>query len=189
MGLLDKIDSYLQINENVGIQLGTPYIYKYKGKWIIDTKHSKDRRYHRAKEGQFVLSEDQMTWFFRKIIDYCLKNEGKWKGLYETEMLFFSKKLNQGIIVTYRQDKMVKSNEKHVVIITYLPKGKDKPKSGTLKVITESKELQYILDYITNNHNKIDCYECVNIIDDFKITSYWQDNKLLDLSIPVEILE
>lgn len=144
MDILNKIGLYIRINENDSLQLGSPYIYKYKGKWIIDTKHSIDRRYQRVKQNKFVLTEKQIIFLFKKIIDYCLKNENKWVGLYETEILFFSKSLNQGVVITYRRDKNSNSDEKHVVIITYLPKGKSNPKPGTLKVVTESDKFKNI---------------------------------------------
>lgn len=188
--ITEKINDYL--GSSSGIKTGTPYIYKHRGKFIIDTKHSIDRKYERAKEGTFQLNEKELIFIFEKIIEYCIKNENKWKNEYQTDMLFFSKSLNQGVVITYREDKYAKSNEKHVVILTYLPKGKSNPKPGTQKIITESKDLieAYnvikVTDQMINENKEYEYWKNEDVYDDgFVLTSYWSNDSLIDLSIPL----
>jgi hypothetical protein len=104
------------------------YLYQYKNKWIIDTKHSAERYLERSN-----TSVEQIKYLFQKVINYLTKNNSSSK-----EYLFYSKSLNQGIVIDYRPDGKSKSEENQVVIITVLPQGKSTAKSGTEKVVVEA---------------------------------------------------
>ncbi len=192
--ITEKINNYL--GSSGKIKTGTPYIYQYRNKYIIDTKHSIDRKYERAKEGKFVLNEQELIFMFEKIIDFVIKNEHKWRDSYQTDILFFSKSLNQGIVITYREDKYARDDEKHVVILTYLPKGRSNPKPGTKKVITESKDLidAYNVIKITeqtiNENKEYEYWKHEDVYEDgFVLTSYWSNDNLIDLSVPLVTID
>jgi hypothetical protein len=118
------------VSEPAWKQLGgknNEYIYNYKGKWIIDTKHAADRFLQRS-----TIEISDLEFLFKKAIEWVLK-----KGQ-EREYLFFSRSRRQGIVVDYRKDGRGKIKGNNLVVITFLPRGKNNPKEGTEPVMLES---------------------------------------------------
>jgi hypothetical protein len=116
--------SGLEFNR-AGVQL--KYIFKYKGRWVIDTEHAAERRVQRGS-----VSLKEMETFFKNMIDTFLSE--KRRGY---NFLIFSRKLNQGIVIDYRLDYKKIDAQKHFIIVTFLPKGKSQPKSGTAVILIE----------------------------------------------------
>lgn len=114
-------------NNNYILEKNSEVIFKYKGKKVIVTKHSTLRQIERSD-----LTQNQIETIYKRSIDKLLSLSNTF-GPY----LFFSKSLNQGIVVDYREDYKEKDNEKHLIIITFLPRGKQKSKSGTEKLFLE----------------------------------------------------
>lgn len=176
------------------INTSSEYIFNYRGKNVIDTKHSIDRRYERVKKGEFYLSEKELVSFFKNIIDYLISRDAEWVDIKETEILFFSKSLDQGIVIAYRRDYRDKKGEKHPVIITYLPRGRSNPKPGTVKVLLESlSSPDYFLNlFHINNINEEECYDYwkkSKKFGDKEITLYFSRDTLIDCSIPIIEIE
>jgi hypothetical protein len=117
--------------ERDGIHL--KYIFKYKGRWVITTNHAALRIVQR---GQISLKG--MEFFFRSMIKKYLSMGPKYTNLNNPEFLFFSKSLNQGMIIAYRKDKMKIDNQKHFVIVTIFPRGKKLAKPGTESILLET---------------------------------------------------
>jgi hypothetical protein len=164
------------------IEEGAEIVFVYKGKKIIVTKHSVKREIERSE-----LSKDQIELLYKRSIDKLLSFD-KTFGPY----LFFSKSLRQGIIVDYRPDFKDKSDEKHLILVTFLPRGKDKPFDDTEKIILEryideNKEETYMsqefLDYIYEiadvvKENEKGYY--VAIVEDCEFVFYPVDNMVWD---------
>jgi hypothetical protein len=117
------------------------YIFYYKDKWIIDTKHSIARVTDRGVEDKAVVD------LLKKSIDWVVKTKAAAK---EQVYLFVSKSTNQAIVLDHRKDNRHRVKGNILAVVTYLgdvrklkPKGKD-PKTvttthkGDKKVIVES---------------------------------------------------
>lgn len=103
------------------------YIFKYKGRWVIDTEHAAERRVQRGS-----VSLKEMETFFKNMIEKFLSE--KRRG---SNFLIFSRKLNQGLVIDYRLDYKKVDTQKHFIIVTFLPRGKSQPKSGTAVILIE----------------------------------------------------
>lgn len=110
--------------------------YEYEGRRVIDTKHSLEREVERD------IGRDNINLLLKRSIDHL-----KMKGERFIHYLFFSKSLNQGIIVSFEPDTVNfglssrPSPINHVVILTVLPRGRQEVRQGsrpTEKVILES---------------------------------------------------
>lgn len=110
------------------------YIFQHKGKWIIDTKHAHERMISRNE-----LTEQELETLYTRAIDGLI---AKGTGYTENDanFLFFSRSLKQGFVVDYRQDFKNKDGKRHLIIVTFLPRNKDKAKPGTIRIFVESKE-------------------------------------------------
>lgn len=117
--------------ERNGVRL--EYIFKHKKRWVIDTTHAAQRIVERG-----VFSVKEMEFFFRKMIEKYLSLGSKYTNLNNPEFLFFSKSLNQGMIVAYRKDFKKVDNQKHFVIVTFFPRGSRRTKKGTDTIMLES---------------------------------------------------
>ena len=139
------------------------YIFKHKGRWVIDTTHAAQRIVERG-----VFSIKEMEFFFRKMIEKYMSMGSKYTSLNNPEFLFFSKSLNQGMIVAYRKDFKKIDNQKHFVIITFFPRGSKRTKQGTETILLEaytygtspvySDEFVRYISELRCNHGKE--YEC-----------------------------
>lgn len=121
------------------------YIYEYKGKFVIDTTHSKERMLERN-----TLSEQELKHLFDKSIIYLITSKYT-----HGDILFFSKSLNQGYIVSYvpdyyRQYKF-NDNSPHLIIRTFLPRGKNFAKPGTKTVMVEryDETIEYSNEFVS----------------------------------------
>lgn len=117
--------------ERDGVRL--EYILKHKGRWVIDTTHAAQRIVERG-----VFSVKEMEFFFKKMIEKYLSLGSRYTNLNNPEFLFFSKSLNQGMIVAYRRDFKKVDNQKHFVIVTFFPRGSRRTKKGTETILLES---------------------------------------------------
>ncbi len=115
----------------------TEYIFKHKGRWVIDTNHATERM---AQRNQFTKKEIEV--FFRKMIEAFLKKGSRYTDMdiYSgaNEFLFFSKSLNQGMIIAYRKDYKNIDDNQHFVVVTFFPRGAKRAKKGTETIMLES---------------------------------------------------
>lgn len=147
--------------ERDGVRL--EYIFKHKGRWVIDTTHAAQRIVERG-----VFSAREMKFFFKKMIEKYLSLGSQYTNLNNPEFLFFSKSLNQGMIVAYRRDFKKIDNQKHFVIITFFPRGSKRTKQGTETILLEcydyggapvySDEFTAYMSELRADHGK--AYEC-----------------------------
>lgn len=108
------------------------YIFKHKGRWVIDTDHAAARMIQRKQ-----LSQKQMDFFFRKMIEKYLSMGPKYTNLNNPEFLFFSKSLNQAMIIAYRRDYKKIDSQKHFIIVTFFPRGNRRARPGTDTIMLE----------------------------------------------------
>jgi hypothetical protein len=116
--------------ERDGVQL--EYIFKHKGRWVIDTSHAAARIVQRGQ-----ISAREMEFFFRKMIEKYLSMGPKYTNLNNPEFLFFSKSVNQGMIIAYRRDYKRIDNQKHFIIVTFFPRGNRRARPGTDTIMLE----------------------------------------------------
>lgn len=117
------------------IRRGKEYVFEYKGKWVIDTKHAAERVIERG-----TLTRSEMQTLFKRMIDSKPADDGSY--------LFSSKSLNQTLVVGVRPDYRSGSDESQFIIITFLPRGKHHSNSPKdIKVMMESLELDVEIDY------------------------------------------
>jgi len=137
------------------LDLGNEYLYSFKGKWIIDTKHSVQRKVERNE-----LEEREIELLFKRSIKELIKRGRSYTekdGLY----LFYSKSLDQAMIIDYREDKKGKSKGRHLIMISYLPKGRSKPRPGTEKIVVERHEESCYID----NQEFVDYFNNLTIVE------------------------
>ncbi len=96
------------------------FLFRWHGRWLIDTNHGFERIKERSKIGLEGLKK-----LFQRAMDWVDRNARK-----AGEYLFFSKSLNQGFVA--------KIAGKNVKLITFLPFGKHNPKPGTKVEIVEN---------------------------------------------------
>ena len=116
--------------ERDGVKL--EYIFKHKGRWVIDTDHAAARIVQRGQ-----ISERAMEFFFRKMIEKYLSMGPKYTNLNNPEFLFFSKSVNQGMIIAYRRDYKKIDSQKHFIIVTFFPRGNRRARPGTDTIMLE----------------------------------------------------
>ena len=102
--------------------------FEYKGRRVMYSQHAMDRFNERNR-----IPQDKLVWFYKNVIDWLTIHGGEsYYGYY----LLFSKKLNQGIIVSWESDNYnfglsnKPSINKHMLITTFLPYGKNDPDYG-----------------------------------------------------------
>lgn len=110
------------------LSLGSKFLYFWKNKWIINTAHGLDRIIQRNK-----LSVEDLKRLFKEAIEKALEL-GVQTG---EEILFWSKSLKQGFVSAIDPQGNIK-------LITFLPKGKHQPKTGTEHVVVEDKQIRII---------------------------------------------
>ena len=110
------------------LNLGSRFLYYWKNKWVINTKHGLERIVQRNS-----LSMDQLRKLFRNAIEKSIQLGIK----VGEEVLFWSKGLQQGFVSAIDPQGNIK-------LITFLPKGKHQPKQGTEHIVVESKQIRVI---------------------------------------------
>ena len=124
-----KFKAYL--NENVlddVLNIGSKFLYLWKNKWIINTKHGLDRIIQRNS-----LSTDELKRLFREAIEKAIQL-GVHTG---EEILFWSRGLKQGFVSAI-------DSKGNIDLITFLPRGKHQPKIGTEHIVLEGKHIRVI---------------------------------------------
>ncbi len=115
----------------------TEYIFKHKGRWVIDTAHATDRM---AQRNHFTKNE--IEFFFRKMIEAYLKKGPRYVDMDifsgANEFLFYSKSLNQAMIIAYRKDYKEIDDKQHFIVVTFFPRGSKRAKRGTETIMLES---------------------------------------------------
>jgi hypothetical protein len=114
------------------MDFSSEYLFKHKGRWVIDTDHAAERMVQRKQ-----LTSKQMKFFFRKMIEKYLSMGSKYTNLNNPEFLFFSKSLNQGMIIAFRRDYKNIDSKKHFIIITFFPRGNKRARKGTETIMLE----------------------------------------------------
>lgn len=109
------------------------YIFKHKGRYVIDTSHAARRMAERNS-----YSQKELETFFRRMIEKYLSMGSDYLKLNNPEFLFFSKSLNQGMIIAYRKDFKKIDSKKHFVVVTFFPRGNKFAKPGTETILIES---------------------------------------------------
>jgi hypothetical protein len=110
------------------LNLGSRFLYYWKKKWILNTKHGIERIIQRSR-----LSIQELKFLFKNAIEKFTKLKAKAGA----EFLFYSKSLKQGFISVVERDGNLK-------LITFLPRGKSFPKPGTKKMVIEGVEYENI---------------------------------------------
>lgn len=111
------------------LNLGSKFMYFWKGKWIINTKHGLDRIMQRN-----TLKKEQIAQLFKEAIEKAIQM-GVHTG---EEILFWSKSLKQGFVSAI-------DKQGNIDLITFLPRGKHQPKTGTEHVVLEGKQTRVII--------------------------------------------
>ena len=78
-----------------------------------------------------------MVFFFRKMIEKYLGMGPKYTNLNNPEFLFFSKSLNQAMIIAWRRDYKRIDSQKHFIIVTFFPRGNKRARPGTETILLE----------------------------------------------------
>lgn len=112
------------------LDLGSKFLYFWKNRWVINTKHGFERIMKRSK-----LTKDELKTLFRNAI----KKLSKIGASAGDNILFFSKSLKQGFVSAV-------DDKGNLRLITFLPRGKDFPKPGTEKVVVEGIEEEIRID-------------------------------------------
>ena len=109
-------------------ELEEPLKFEYRNKRAIYVSHALERFNERNKSPM-----DKVRWFYKKAIDWHIQNQGKYDDYY---ILLFSRRLNQGMITRWEPDTFnygkyeKRTNDKHMLITTYLPVGRKDPNYG-----------------------------------------------------------
>lgn len=181
MKSIEKIKKFL--NENKAFM-------KYKSKKVIFTNHGVERKAER------IMGKDVIETLSKKAIQHIKNNRKKFDEYAPSEYLFYSKSLNQGMVVDYRQDRQSDDKENHLIIITVLPKGKQAEKEGTTKVILEhssntenlSEEFMEYLSSTLFNGLITEGYDYEPIETDYGFKVIFCENKFWDIH-GMEIIE
>lgn len=122
---------YKHVNEGVlddVLDLSSRFLYFWKNKWIINTAHGLDRIIQRNK-----LSVVELKRLFKEAIEKAIKL-GVHTG---EEILFWSKGLKQGFVSAV-------DSQGNIKLITFLPRGKHQPKTGTEHIVLEGKQMRIV---------------------------------------------
>jgi hypothetical protein len=174
-------------------------IFSYDGRAVVDTSHATARFLERVRNISFDKLCDLYTQMIKRVI-----HMDSTKSVPAEEMLVYSKKLDQAVIVAYRYDRFdSQDNNKNFYIMTYLPRGKKTPRAGTTALIVEahndhllncSPELMtYLSNIVQNRRIKLNedtvNYDYIPVVLanglDYKIILH--ENKIYDVNL--EILE
>lgn len=123
-----RFEQYLNEGLDDILNIGSRYLYHWKNKWIINTKHGLDRIGQRNK-----LTADELKRLFKEAIEKTIEL-GTHVG---EEILFWSKSLKQGFVSAI-------DSQGNIDLITFLPRGKHQPKTGTEHIVLESKQYRVI---------------------------------------------
>lgn len=182
------------------LNLSSEYIFYYRGRYVIDTKHATERKIQRNQ-----ITQQEVETLYKRMIDDMLKKNESYQNT-DGHYLFFSKSLNQGIVIHYRHDgKKKERKERDFIIITFLPRGNSYPQQNTKKVVLENYEnndyfseefVNYINDIISEKNTilqeqieeKYNGMYDVEISEDEKIKFYFVEGKLWDL-VDYELIE
>lgn len=105
------------------------YIYRYKNKNVIITKHGVQRDYERLD-----ITPNNKKIYFMRAIDSL-------KDLHQGNYIVYSKSLDLAMVIDYRPDIKSKDPEKHLIIVTIFPHGHHEArKKGDIKIVVESIE-------------------------------------------------
>ncbi|NIU01485.1 MAG: hypothetical protein GWN01_11385 [Nitrosopumilaceae archaeon] len=127
---MSNIDDLVEIYVNEGVlddvlNLGSRFLYFWKNKWIINTKHGLERILQRNK-----LTRKELKRLFREAIEKAIE-----LGVHTGEnILFWSKGLKQGFVSAVDPQGNIK-------LITFLPRGKHDPRKGQQK----GKETEHVV--------------------------------------------
>lgn len=190
------------LDENVGKLIKKDeYIFKYRDRFVIDTKHAFQRAIERNN-----LTEDELVTLYKNMIDAFLA-KGESYTERDGEYLFFSKSLQQGLVIGYEIDKKAPKGHtlRDFITITFLPRGRSNPKAGTEKIIVESTMFgetnmsQDFVDYINSiskdfAKSRIKNGQNTFIIEDIfdeeiEMEMYWEEGKAWDLVEKYELIE
>lgn len=168
------------------------YIMKHKGRWVIDTTHAAQRIVERG-----VFSIKEMERLFKRMMDTFMRSS--YSTTNNQEFLFFSKSLNQGMIVAYRKDFKKIDNQKHFVVITFFPRGNKRAKPGTETILLEAYEYgtspvfspeftRYISELRCDHGEGYECFdgdyipECIKIKDCPEFDIIFCEGKLFQIA-------
>lgn len=176
------------------------YIFQHRDRWVIDTNHAAQRMQQRNS-----YSNKELATFFRRMIDKYLSLGPDYLKLNNPEFLFFSKSLNQGMIIAYRKDFKKIDNKKHFVVVTFFPRGNKRAKPGTEIIMLESHEhgqsfSEKFINYMSwlrcNFGSQYECFlngeqtyvpECIQL-EDVKFDIIFCEGKLFQIS-DFEVIE
>ena len=138
---------------------GTEYLFKYRGRWFIDTEHSVKRRFQEDRAGS--LTDNEVMETLKKVGDKICGRLGYFSTKNEAVM-FYYRKYGQGVVIVFDEDYKFNhgknSNILDWVIKTWLTRY-DQSSSATKKVffsesigkyIVEDKGETYEIDKIVN---------------------------------------
>lgn len=111
------------------------YLFKYKGKWVIDSRSSLER---------FKLTDNNTKQLLKKATKWLIKEKTENK-----KYLFYSSKLNQAVVVEYRADKKENGGDNHLVLVDTLPPAK-KIINSNVETYTDMITSQDFVNYIDN---------------------------------------
>lgn len=114
------------------LNLGSKFLYFWKSKWILNTKHGYERIAERLQ-----ISIDELKKLFKTAIESAITH-GVEKG---KTYLFYSQSLRQGFVAAG-------ANGGNIELITFLPKGKSYPKPGTERIVVEGIEQEIVIDFV-----------------------------------------
>jgi hypothetical protein len=106
--------------------------------FVYNTSHSNERKIERD------ISDDEIKETLNQGIEWLSLHENEFKDKKTAAFLFYSNSKQVGIVCDFKVDKKISNSlNKHLFIITILPKGKHIAKLGTQKIIVESAEYTF----------------------------------------------
>ena len=122
------------------------YIFKYRGRWFIDTKHAIKRRYEDDRAGS--LNDNQVVETLEKIGDYICGDLNKYSTPKE-KIMFYYLKYDQGVVIATDEDTKKNhgenSNILDWIIITWLTRYK-KYSSAKKQVFIKESNGKYLVE-------------------------------------------
>ncbi len=95
---------------------------------------------------EYKLTKSELETFFKRMIEKYLSMGPKYTKLDNPEFLFYSKSLNQAMIIAYRRDYKRIDKLNHFIIVTILPRGRKNPKPGTQTILLEYAQKYNIIE-------------------------------------------
>ena len=137
----------------------TEYLFKYRGRYFIDTFHSVERRFQDDRAG--TLDDDQVVETLQKVGDKIC-NRLHYFSTKEEKIMFYYKKYDQGIVIAPDEDKKhihgKDSNILDWIIVTWLTRGR-KDSSAVKKIFFNESLGKYIVE------DKGETYEVDKIVE------------------------